>query len=184
MDLCTKIDGVALDELRVIPTSGGPVLHMLRVGSENMPVNIGEVYFSEVNPGQVKAWKCHLRQTQRFAVPVGRLHIVLYDARPDSPTRGRLEDFVLGRPEAYFLLCIPPGVWYGFSARGDCSALICNCPDLPHDPAEALRLAPDAAEIPWHWGQHGRFHCQNHSPTHELPSPPGAQRHPFKGFMS
>ncbi len=151
MDLCPDIDGVALDELRVIPTPGGPVLHMLRAVPENTALNIGEVYFSEVNPGQIKAWKCHLRQTQRFAVPVGRLYIVLYDTRPDSRTQGRLDALVLGRPEAYFLLHIPPGVWYGFSARGDCPALICNCPDLPHDPTEALRLAPDTAEIPWCW---------------------------------
>ena len=62
------------------------------------------MYFSEVEPGCVKAWKCHTRQTQRFAVPVGQLKIVLYDDRPESPTRGRIMEVLLGRPDNYALL--------------------------------------------------------------------------------
>ena len=72
---------------------------------------------------------------------------MLYDDREDA--RGRLEEYVLGRPDAYRLLCIPPRVWYGFAALGDTPALLCNCPDLPHDPAEALRR--DISEIPYRW---------------------------------
>ena len=75
------INGVELQDLAVIPTNGGPVMHMMRPASPLFG-EIGEVYFSEVEPGCVKAWKCHTRQTQRFAVPVGRLKIVLYDGRP------------------------------------------------------------------------------------------------------
>ena len=150
----SAIDGVTLHDLRIIPTPGGPVLHMARpvppfsVSPAGSPgLNIGEVYFSETDPGRVKAWKCHVRQTQRFAVPCGRLKIVLYDDREDA--RGRLEEYVLGRPDAYRLLCIPPRVWYGFAALGDTPALLCNCPDLPHDPAEALRR--NISEIPYRW---------------------------------
>lgn len=181
----SAIDGVFLRELRVIPTSGGPVLHMLRPdsmsamlgtpgaadaragydgsGSEGIGLassrpasagaglNIGEVYFSETEPGRVKAWKCHTRQTQRFAVPWGRLKIVLYDDRADSPSRGRVEEYTLGRPDAYRLLRIPPLVWYGFAALGDTPALLCNCPDMPHDPAEARRLDVNTPDIPYRW---------------------------------
>lgn len=88
------------------------------------------MYFSEVEPGCVKAWKCHTRQTQRFAVPVGQLKIVLYDDRPESPTRGRIMEVLLGRPDNYALLQIPPRVWYGFTAAGSVPAVICNCPDI------------------------------------------------------
>lgn len=112
---------------------------------------IGEVYFSEVEPGCVKAWKCHTRQTQRFAVPVGQLKIVLYDDRPESPTRGRIMEVLLGRPDNYALLQIPPRVWYGFTAAGSVPAVICNCPDIPHDPAEGLRKDFDSRDIPYHW---------------------------------
>lgn len=154
----TGIEGALFQPLRVIPTPGGPVLHMLRAGSPLLPDfsgGFGEIYFSEVFPGAVKAWKRHTRQIQLFAVPVGLLRIVLYDDRPASSTRGALVARRLGRPDDYGLLRIPPLVWYGFTAEGDAPALICNCADLPHDPAEGERLAPDAAAIPYAWPSPG-----------------------------
>ena len=98
------INDVELLDLAVIPTDGGPVMHMMRPASPLFG-EIGEVYFSEVEPGCVKAWKCHTRQTQRF----------------------------------------------GFTAAGSVPAVICNCPDIPHDPAEGLRKDVDSRDIPYHW---------------------------------
>lgn len=144
------IVGVELQELRIIPTEGGPVLHMLRVDSP-LYKGFGELYFSEVDPGAVKAWKRHTAQTQLYAVPVGRLKVVMYDDRADSATRGMVREYILGRPDAYRLLRIPPLVWYGFTALGDAPALICNCVDLPHDPQESERKPKDAADIPYAW---------------------------------
>lgn len=59
------IDGVVLQDLRIIPADGGPVLHMLRADSPLFR-SFGELYFSEVEPGSVKAWKRHAVQTQPF----------------------------------------------------------------------------------------------------------------------
>ena len=161
------IDGAFLFPLRTIAVPGGDVLHMLRTifplqpgleageaGGEKL--SLGELYFSEVLPGCVKAWKRHARQTQHFCVPSGQLGIALYDARPDSPTKGAVQALVLGRDEqaCYALLRIPCGVWYGFTALGDRPALICNAPDLPHDPAEGEKLPFDSDEgrtFPFDW---------------------------------
>ena len=85
-------------------------------------------------------------------MPHGLLKLVLYDARPDSPTRGVLREVYLGRPDHYGLLRIPTGVWYGFTAANDEPALICNCADLPHDPGEGERLLADTKDIPYTWG--------------------------------
>ncbi|MGE9986494.1 dTDP-4-dehydrorhamnose 3,5-epimerase family protein [Desulfovibrio sp. SGI.169] len=148
------IAGALFQPLAVIPAPGGPVLRMLRPQSPLLPDfagGFGEIYFSEVLPGAVKAWKRHRRQTQLFAVPRGLLAIVLYDDRPASPTCGALCELALGRPEHYGLLRIPPGVWYGFTALGEETALICNCADIPHDPAEGERRPPDDAGIPYRW---------------------------------
>ena len=71
--------------------------------------------------------------------------------RPESPTRGRIMEVLLGRPDNYALLQIPPRVWYGFTAAGSVPAVICNCPDIPHDPAEGLRKDVDSRDIPYHW---------------------------------
>lgn len=158
---CTALPvaGACLLPLAVIDAAGGPVMHMLRPSAPLRPDNdagapllaLGEVYFSEVLPGAVKAWKRHRRQTQHFAVPSGRLLVVLHDARPSSPTRGATRPVTLGRPDGYALLRIPPGVWYGFAALDDAPALICNAADIPHDPAEGEKLPADSPEIPWRW---------------------------------
>ena len=142
------IVGVALQELSVIPADGGPVLHMLR---PDWPLfaGFGELYFSEVLPGAVKAWKLHNRQTQHLAVPLGRLKLVIYDARPGSASFGCIREYMLGRPDCYRLLRIPSGLWYGFTAVGSGNALICNCADLPHDPAESARKPWDSPDIPY-----------------------------------
>jgi dTDP-4-dehydrorhamnose 3,5-epimerase len=150
----TGIDGALFLPLRIVPANGGPVLHFLRRDSPLLPdfaKGFGEVYFSEAEPGAVKAWKRHRLQTQLFAVPSGRAKIVLCDGREKSPTAGKILECFLGRPDHYGLLRIPCGVWYGFAALGRRTALICNCVNIPHDPAEGERLPPDDPAIPYDW---------------------------------
>lgn len=146
----TVIGGVMLLDLKVIPTDGGPVMHMLRPSSP-LFTSFGELYFSEVNAGAVKAWKQHSKQSQYFAVPVGQLKVVLFDDREGSPSRGKLLEVLLGRPDNYRLLRIPPKVWYGFTALGTSPALICNCADIPHDPTESIRKDANTTDIPYTW---------------------------------
>jgi dTDP-4-dehydrorhamnose 3,5-epimerase len=144
------VEGAQLSELRQIPAEGGPVLHMLRLDSPQFS-QFGEIYFSEVLPRRVKAWKRHSLMTQLFAVPVGCIHVVLYDGREKSPTSGRLAQVTLGRPDNYRLLRIPPQVWYGFAATGDTPALVANCTDIPHRQGESERAPQDAPFIPFSW---------------------------------
>lgn len=128
--------GVTLRALREIGDARGAVLHMLRADSPEFRA-FGEVYFSETRPGVIKAWKRHRRQTQCLAVPAGRVEFVLVDDRETSPTRGLTTRLELGRPDHYALLVVPPGLWYGWRAIGDVPALIANCADLMHDPADS-----------------------------------------------
>lgn len=148
----TSIDGVCFQELAQIGTEGGPVLHMMRSDSPLFR-GFGEVYFSEVLPGAVKAWKLHRLQTQHFAVPAGLIEVVVYDGREDSPSRGKIESFLLGRPDHYRLLRVPPLVWYGFTAKGDSPGIMANCADLPHSPGESDRIPADSPLIPYSWSR-------------------------------
>ncbi|MBQ9407476.1 MAG: dTDP-4-dehydrorhamnose 3,5-epimerase family protein [Desulfovibrio sp.] len=148
------ITGVRIQPLAIFPTPDGAVLHMLRPGAalfSDFGEGFGEIYFSEVLSGHVKAWKRHAHQTQHFAVPVGKIKIVLFDDREHSTTRGVLRELLLGRPDHYDLLRIPVNVWYGFTAIGDTSALICNCADIPHDPKEGITLPANDPSIPYRW---------------------------------
>ena len=145
-----NIDGVIITELRQIGDERGAVLHMLRCDAPEFK-GFGECYFSEVLPGAVKAWKRHRTQTQNLAVPVGRIRLVIYDDRERSTTRGEVRALELGRPDAYLRLQIPPGLWYGFACVGATPALIANCADLPHDPADGEVRPLNDPTIPYAW---------------------------------
>lgn len=143
------IAGLVVSPLRVIADERGAVLHMLRSDSPEF-VGFGEVYFSEVLPGIVKGWKLHTVQTQIFAVPAGQMRLVFFD-----PKSGAIEVLDMGRPDNYIRVTVPPGLWYAFGCLGDGPALLANCADMPHDPAESRSLPLDDASIPYSWGLPG-----------------------------
>ena len=126
------------------------MLHMLRCDSP-LFTKFGEIYFSVVFSQVVKAWKRHRRMTQHFAVPVGKIKLVLYDDREQSPAQGRLEEYTLGNPDHYGLIPIPPFVWYGFQGVDSSPSLVANLTDLPHDPAEVETLPDNSPDIPYSW---------------------------------
>lgn len=145
-----EIEGVIVQPLRQIADNRGSVLHMMRSDSELFK-QFGEVYFSEIHSGTIKAWKRHKKQTQNLAVPLNKIRLVIYDNRPSSSTHGNIAEYELGRPDHYRLVHIPPMLWYGFQTLGDQTALITNCADQPHDPEETEALPVDSKEIPYQW---------------------------------
>jgi dTDP-4-dehydrorhamnose 3,5-epimerase len=148
------IAGVQTVPLRQILDERGKVMHMLRADAAHF-AGFGEIYFSQVHPGAVKAWHLHRRMTLNYAVAFGKIKLVLYDDRAESPTHGEVAELYLG-PDNYQLVTIPPLVWNGFKGVGTESAIVANCASIPHDPAEIERLDPASGRIPYDWGiRHG-----------------------------
>jgi dTDP-4-dehydrorhamnose 3,5-epimerase len=145
-----RIAGVEIRPLTVIADARGAVLHMLRADAPHFQ-RFGEIYFSLVNPGAVKAWHRHREMVLQYAVPQGRIRLVVYDDRDGSETRGAVMDIESGEG-SYSLVTIPPGTWSGFAALGRTPALVANCATLPHDPDEVERRAADDPAIPYVWG--------------------------------
>lgn len=143
------IDGVSVRPLRQIPDERGKVMHMLRKTDPHF-IEFGEVYFSTVFPGVVKGWHLHKKMTINYAVPFGRIKLVLYDPREKSPTKGEVQELFLGQ-ENYSLVSVPPGVWNGFKGCGATEAIVCNCASIVHDPEEMERLDPTQNNIPYDW---------------------------------
>ncbi len=143
------IEGVFIEKLLKLEDSRGKVMRMLRCDSPIF-TTFGEVYFSGINNGIVKAWRKHLKMTQFFAVPVGLINLVIYDDREKSSTKGNVWEMELGE-ENYCLVKIPPLLWYGFKGISSTPALIANCPDIPHDPDEIRRLDSTDPSIPYIW---------------------------------
>ena len=143
------IDGVSLTPLRQILDERGKVMQMLRSDDPHFR-GFGEIYFSCVYPGAIKGWHIHKRMTLNYAVPSGHIKFVLYDDRPDSRTRGEIQEIFLG-PDNYQLVTVPPLVWNGFKGIGGEMAFVANCATIPHEPDEIDRKDPFDPAIPYDW---------------------------------
>ncbi len=143
------IHGVEVVPLSRIPDERGTIFHMLRSTDPHFQ-KFGEIYFSTVYKGIVKGWHRHRGMSLNYACVEGRIKLVLYDDRPDSPTKGEIQEVFLG-PDAYALVIIPPEVWNGFKGMSDPYAIVANCCTEPHDPARSTRLDPFKNEIPYDW---------------------------------
>ena len=143
----TMIEGVVLTPLKIIPSENGNVMHGLKTQEPGFK-NFGEAYFSQIKSGKIKGWKRHIRMTLNLIVAVGKIRFVLFDDRPDSKTRKRFNEFLLGPEIQYSRLTIPPGIWMAFQGLGKNENLLLNIADIPHDPGEAEQLQISNDRIP------------------------------------
>jgi dTDP-4-dehydrorhamnose 3,5-epimerase len=150
----SHIDGVIITPLKQIPDERGKIMHMLRADSPNFK-GFGEIYFSCVHRGAIKAWHIHKEMTLNYACVLGKIKFVLVDTRPGSPTCGNLMEIYIG-PEHYNLVTVPPHVWNGFKGIADEVSIVANCTDIAHRPDEIDRMEPFDPSIPYNWDiQHG-----------------------------
>ena len=138
-----------IQPLKQIKDERGSVMHMLRSDSPYYE-QFGEVYFSTVKQGVVKAWKQHKVMTQNFAVPVGMIKLVIYDDRPKSTTKGNLLEIHNGMNH-YSLIKIPVKLWYGFQGLDKGFSLIANCTTIPHNDNEITIVDYKESDIPYRW---------------------------------
>ena len=143
------IDGVIVTPLRQIVDERGKVMHMLRKDSPNF-LKFGEIYFSCVHPGAIKAWHLHKEMILNYAVVYGKIKFVLYDDRIDSKTRGNVQELFLS-PENYCLVTVPPLIWNGFKGIGTETSIVANCATIAHDSNEIERKSPFDTTIPYSW---------------------------------
>ena len=144
------IDGVRINKKKQFVDERGKVMRMLRADDEEF-TKFGEIYFSFTYPGVIKAWRKHKKMTLTYASISGKIKLVLYDDRNNSPTKGNIEEFFLS-DENYFTITIPPLIWYGFKSIDNISAIIANCTDLPHSEGEIERKDYNDPSIPYNWG--------------------------------
>jgi dTDP-4-dehydrorhamnose 3,5-epimerase len=145
----TSIQGLQIVPLARIPDERGTIMHMLRRTDPHF-IEFGEIYFTTIYRGVVKAWHRHQEMTLNYACVHGRVKFVAYDDRADSPTQGSLVEAFLG-PDNHALVIVPPGVWNGLKGMSDPYALVANCATHPHDPARTTRLDPFGDTIDYDW---------------------------------
>jgi dTDP-4-dehydrorhamnose 3,5-epimerase len=143
------IEGVQILPLATILDERGMVRHMMRRTDPHFK-EFGEIYFSVIFPGAIKAWHLHRKMELNYAVVSGNIKLVLWDGRKSSPTHRQTQEIFMGE-DNYILVKVPPGVVNGFVAIGNERAIVANCASLPHDPAEIERLDPFDREIGYTW---------------------------------
>ncbi|MBI4248168.1 MAG: dTDP-4-dehydrorhamnose 3,5-epimerase family protein [Elusimicrobia bacterium] len=148
-----KHDG-AIEGVRVVPLSQivderGKIMHMLKASDPHF-IRFGEIYFTCGWPGVVKAWHIHKSMVQNNACIVGRVKLVLYDLRKESPTYKKLQEIFIGE-DNYCLVQIPPGIANGYKAYGDKMAIMANCATEAHSKEEIVYEDPSRSSIPYDW---------------------------------
>lgn len=151
------IDGVRLIELKRFHDDGGAFTELARLteGRLESPdgkpdavagFTVRQINFSEVEPGVIKAFHVHARQTDVWYVPPSdRLLIGLVDVRRGSRTEGVVRRIMLGAGTSR-LLRIPPGVAHGARNLGTATGRIIYFTDLHFSPEPANC---DEGRLPW-----------------------------------
>jgi dTDP-4-dehydrorhamnose 3,5-epimerase len=154
-------ESVRIDAVRPIPRTvhsdpRGFLLETLRKDDRSVQGDrFALTYISVTVPGEFRdrdRWHVHKIQTDRFVVAAGEMILALYDGRPGSPTRGRIEALRMeGAPFGQlaspakreiitYLVPIPPGVYHCIGNLSEDPFVLLNSPTELYDPADEGRV--------------------------------------------
>lgn len=107
------IQGVQTKPLVRHPDERGFFEELIRVTDDFFHEGFGQLSRSRMHEGVVKAWHVHKTQIDWWYAANGTLKVALYDTREGSPTKGELQEFVIGDGGEPSIIKIPPGVAHG-----------------------------------------------------------------------
>lgn len=138
---------MSISTLKFFSDSSGSVMHVMKSTDENFD-EFGEVYFSTVLKGCIKAWKLHKKMVLNLVVPSGSVLFNFIDLREDSKTFNKKCKIILSQAP-YQRLTVPPNIWFGFKGLSKDLNLICNVANITHNPNEVLRKNIDEIDCDW-----------------------------------
>lgn len=145
------IDGVNIKELKRFEDWRGIVVEGLRV-DDPIFEKFGQFYVTTCIPGVAKAWHYHAKQSEYFCCVKGKMKLVLFDERENSPTKGKVQEIIMGfeKPK---IVKIPPFVWHGFECADDEQVMAINVKTLPydHENPDKVRIDFNDPKIPYTW---------------------------------
>lgn len=117
-------------------------------------------YSSLVAPGcakDVDKFHHHQKQQDRFTVVLGKLWVLLYDTRKDSPTYGKVEVVEVNGGDLKttekvslpaYTITIPQGVYHGIKNPSELPTILVNHPTFEYNPEDEGRTLFSAIQIP------------------------------------
>src|SRR5437870_13811007 len=144
------IDGVELVDLKRFSDDGGNFTELVRLGAGRAEAlrdfTVHQVNYSEVEPGVIKAFHVHTRQTDVWYVPPSdRMLVVLLDVRQGARSEGTRMRLTLGAGGSR-LVRIPPGVAHGVRNLASSTGRIIYFTDVHFSPDPAMC---DEGRLPW-----------------------------------
>ncbi len=145
-----EIEGVEVVDLKRFVDDGGSFLELGRLSKGLHTAfpgfEVRQINYSEMEPGAIKAFHVHRRQTDVWFVPPGdKMLLVLLDVRAESRSREVQRRLVLG-DGACRLVRIPPGVAHGVKNLAPARGRIIYLVDV------LFSAAPDECDegrLPW-----------------------------------
>ena len=112
----------------------------------------GQTSFTKTYPGVVKAFHWHEDQDDIWYVADGMAQVVLYDRRPDSPTKGLTQVVYAGEDNPVIIL-IPAGIAHGYQVLGNKPVMLFYHVTKVYDPKnpDEQRLPFDDPAIGFDW---------------------------------
>jgi dTDP-4-dehydrorhamnose 3,5-epimerase len=144
------IEGVVLKNLETHRDERGFFREIIRVTDDFFSEGFGQWSHSLMYPGVTKAWHIHQKQVDWWYACGGVLKVALHDTRPQSSSRGKTLELLLGDNQPAAVLRIPPGVAHG-----------CKCISGPvnlfyitsnvYSPGDEGRIPHDDSKIGYDW---------------------------------
>ena len=143
-------DGVRFHDVTTHVDDRGTVCELFDPRWRWHPDPLVSAYTFTVRPGMAKGWGLHEEHEDRYMILEGEMLVVLYDDRPDSPTRGLVSEIVLSEYRRR-LMNIPVGVWHADRNIGAKDVRVINFPTNPynHENPDKYRLPLNNDRIPY-----------------------------------
>ena len=135
------MDEISIKNLSIINNKKGDILKGF-LKSDNKTINVKEVYFSEINPNQIKAWKKHKKMTSNLIAVKGEIKIVIQKKDKSFVTE------IISKKN-YKMISIPPNFWFGFQCISTEAGMLVNISNEEHDDLESEQL--DIEKILFDW---------------------------------
>ena len=148
--LAPLIHGVRIRDAVTHVDERGSVVEMFDPRWGWHPEPLVFAYSFTLRPGYIKGWNLHKEHEDRYFLLAGEMALVMYDERPDSPTRGLVSRLVL-TPYRRCLVNVPIGVWHADQNIGAVDVVVVNFPTTPYDHSkpDKYRLPLDTDRIPY-----------------------------------
>ncbi|HYX35379.1 MAG TPA: hypothetical protein VE954_19970 [Oligoflexus sp.] len=78
----------------------------------------------------------------------GAIRVVVYDDRPDSPSKGLFGEWELST-QNYQRLTLPPKLWVAFQGVGKAQNLLLNIANIEHNPLESENCELHTFDYEW-----------------------------------